>query len=65
MIYKATGNVSVKFKQSERLTRTPVNKDNGHFSVNRPTCSHAKLTALYEHRLSSHSINCLGFSPSG
>ena len=45
-IYKATGNISVKFRQYNlrRFIRTPVYKDNEHFSVNLLTCSYVYVS---------------------
>ena len=37
-----------------RFIRTPVNTDNGHFSVSRVTNSHILSTPLYGHWLSAH-----------
>ena len=37
-----------------RLIRTPVNTDNGHFSVSRVTNSYTLSTPLYGHYLSVH-----------
>ena len=37
-----------------RFIRTPVNTDNGHFSVTRVTNSHTLSTPLYGHYLSVH-----------
>ena len=36
------------------LIRTPVNTDNGHFSVSRVTNSYTLSTLLYRHYLSAH-----------
>ena len=37
-----------------RLIRTPINTDNGHFSVSRVTNSYTLSTPLYGHYLSAH-----------
>ena len=39
-----------------RFIRTPVNTDNGHFSVSRVTNSHILSTPLYGHWLSAHCL---------
>ena len=39
-----------------RFIRTPVNSDNGHFSVSRVTNSHILSTPLYGHWLSAHCL---------
>ena len=39
-----------------RFIRTPVNTDNGHFSVPRATNSHILSTPLYGHWLSPHCL---------
>ena len=39
-----------------RFLRTPVNPDNGHFSVSRVTNSHILSTLLYGHWLSTHCL---------
>ena len=39
-----------------RFIRTPVNTDNGHFSVSRVTNSHILSTLLYGHWLSTHCL---------
>ena len=46
-IYKATGNISVKFRQYNlrRFIRTLVYKDNEHFSVNLLTCPYVYVIA--------------------
>ena len=45
--------VEPRFKDT-RLIRTPVNTDNGHFSVSRVTNSYTLSTPLYGHYLSVH-----------
>ena len=44
------------FSKITPLIRTPVNTDNGHFSVSRVTNSHILSTSLYGHWLSAHCL---------
>ena len=45
------------FSKITRFIRTPVNTDNGHFSVSRVTNSHILSTPLYGHWLSAHCMS--------
>ena len=44
------------FSKLTRLLRTPVNTDNGHFSLSRVTNSYTSSTPLYGHCLSAYCL---------
>ena len=52
--YRASFVPSKSSRIFSRLLRTPVNTDNGHFSVSRVTNSYTSSTPLYGHCLSVH-----------